>query len=211
MKGNTNLMTADFTTTMIILNGFVLFAMGLALISPRDRLKIWWRSRTGIQSLLADDGPPWPWLLVSGTVGYALLVWGMFTWKNDVGFDRSTLLVGLIQSLTVLVFVTRDILFLQWCRLTRMRAPLLKGMLYLGLYYIAAVILSIVFGISSTAHGRNVLALLTPAGAFDAATSSYSPMLFVEFSIQIALIVLLLLATTAKLRPTPVTAAFAKS
>jgi len=189
-----------FASFMVGVNGFVLFAMGLAMISPHDRLKIWWRSRVGVRSLLAEDGPPWPWLVISGITGYALLAWGMFAWKKDVGFDRSALLVGLIQSLAVLAFVTRDILFLQWCRLTRMRAPLLKGMLYLGLYYIAATVLSVVFGISSTVRGREALALSTPAGAFDNATSSYSHILFVGFSIQVALIILLLMATAARLR-----------
>jgi hypothetical protein len=190
-----------FVRFMVGLNGFVLFAMGLAMITPADHLKVWWRSRGGIRSLLAEDGPPWPWLLLSGVLGYVMLVAGMFAWRNGVGFDASALRSGLLQSVTVLVYVTRDILFLQWCRLTRMRAPLMKGFLYLGLYYIAAIVLGITFGISSAMRGQSILALLTPAGAFDTAISTHSmSWVLAGLSIQIAVSVLLLLATTTRLR-----------
>jgi voltage-gated potassium channel Kch len=193
-----------FVRFMATVNGFVLFAMGLAMISSYDRLKFWWRTRSGVRSLLAEDGPPWPWLVVSGTVGYALLVWGMLAWKNVVGFDRDVLLAGLLQFLTVLVYVIRDILFLQWCRLTRMRAPLLKGFLFVALYYIAAIVLSVVTGVSSDIRGRTAFAVLTPAGAFDTGTSHSAllPGIFAGLAIQMAVIVLLLLATAARLRRT---------
>lgn len=195
------LQSEGFARFMVGVNGLVLFAMGLAMVSPADHLKIWWRTRRGVRSLLAEDGPPWAWLVMSGVLGYVVLVLGMFAWRNAVGFERSALLSGLLQSATVLVYVTRDILFLQWCRLTRMRAPVLKGFLYLGLYYISAGVLSATFGISSEMRGQTVVALLTPVGAFDAAMSKYSLMwVLVGLCIQIAVIVLLLLATSARLR-----------
>lgn len=199
----------DFAKFMVTLNGFVLFAMGLAMITPYDRLKIWWRSRTGIQSLFDGDGPPWPWLIVSGMVGYALLVWGMFAWKNDVGFDTGSLLSGLLQSITVLIFVISNILFLQWCRLTRMRAPVLKGFLYLALYYIAALVLSIVFGISSQMRAETVFALLTPVGAFEIGPSKRGllPEVIAGLVSQLVVIFVLLNATAFRLRRTAATLA----
>ena len=38
----------------------------------------------------------------------------------------NTLQTAALQLLVVLVFVTRDVLFLQWCMLTRLRQPVVK-------------------------------------------------------------------------------------
>ena len=127
----------------------------------------------------------------------------MFAWKNDVGFEARALLSGLLQSVTILIFVSRDILFLQWCRLTRMRAPLLKGFLYLGLYYIAAAVLSAVFGAgpNHATRAQTVLALLTPTGAFEIGPQRTSMLSAVAIGlvIQLAAIIAILTATTRKL------------
>jgi len=194
---------AAFVTVMVIINAFILFAMGLAMISPHDHLKIWWRQRSGFESLLAEDSPPLPWLVVSATTAYILLMWGMFAWKNDVGFDARALLSGLLQSVTILIYVTRDILFLQWCRLTKMRAPVLKGFLYLALYYIAAVVLTVVFGAQDHyTRGQAVMALLTPAGAFEIgpAKTATLPEVVAGLVIQIAAIIFIMAATANKLK-----------
>ncbi|MGA9473691.1 MAG: hypothetical protein WBV36_14590 [Terriglobales bacterium] len=199
----TPLQGANFVTVMVIINAFILFAMGLAMISPHDHLKIWWRQRSGFESLLAEDSPPLPWLVVSATTAYILLMWGMFAWKNDVGFDARALLSGLLQSVTILIYVTRDILFLQWCRLTKMRAPVLKGFLYLALYYIAAVVLTVVFGAQDHyTRGQAVMALLTPAGAFEIgpAKTATLPEVVAGLVIQVAAIIFIMAATANKLK-----------
>ena len=69
--------------------------------------------------------------------------------------------------LVVLVFITRDILFIQWCTLTRMRQPVLKGFFFLCLYYVAAAVVSAIAGISGEASGITALSILTPVGIFD--------------------------------------------
>jgi len=66
----------------------------------------------------------------------------------------------------VLVFVTRDVLFLQWCMLTRLRQPVVKGVLYLGLYYAAAAVLIVLATVSSPNAGQWMTALLTPVQSF---------------------------------------------
>jgi hypothetical protein len=198
-----------FASTMASFNGIVLFLMGLALITPYDRLKIWWRSRRGIQSLFDEDGPPWPWLLISATIAYLLLVWGMFVWRNDIGgLAQYALLQGLLESITVLIFVTSDILFLQWCRLTHMRAPLLKGILYLGLYYVAAIVLSTAFGAASgDLNHSKVLALLTPFAAFDVKPSNmaFLPAVIAGLGVQLIVIFILLRMIAARLRHSALT------
>jgi hypothetical protein len=190
-------------TLMVSFNGIILFAMGLATITSYERLKVWWRTRSQTRwSLFAEDGPPWPWLVLSSTVGYLLLVWGLLTWKNVLGFDRDTLAAGLVQFLAVLIYVTRDVLFIQWSRLTHMRAPVVKGFLYVSLYYVAAIILASVFGVRSETTRSTVLALLTPAGVLenDVLGYRYSAAVFAGMAIQLAIIFFLLIAIAAKAR-----------
>ena len=166
-------------------------------------MKIWWRERHGFESLLAEDSPPLPWLVVSAATAYILLMWGMFAWKNDVGFEAHALLSGLLQSVTILIFVSRDILFLQFFRLTKMRAPLLKGFLYLALYYIAAAVLSAVFGAgpNHSTRAQTVLALLTPTEAFEIGPQRTSVLSAVVAGlvIQVAAIIAIMSATARKL------------
>jgi len=203
--GWVNLHAQNFASFMVFVNGFFLFAMGLAMITPYERLKIWWRTRSGVASWLAEDGLPWPWLALSSAVGYGFLVWGMFAWKNHVGFEREVLVKSLVQSLVVAIYITRDIMFIQWCRLTHMRAPVLKGLLYAGLYYVAAGVLSAVVGVSSVRQGRAVYSLLTPAGALELGTSGWptSGAVFAGIGMQVGIIVLLVAAIAARLRRTP--------
>lgn len=193
---------AAFVSTMVGINAAILFAMGLAMISPYDHLKIWWRQRYGLESLLAEDSPPLPWLVVSAATAYVLLMWGMFVWKSDVGIQGRALLGGLLESVTILIFVSRDILFLQWCRLTKMRAPILKGFLYLALYYIGTVVLATVFAAASREHRADVVgALLTPVGAFEIGPEKTHllPSVVIGLVLQLAAIITLLTLTSRRL------------
>lgn len=192
-----------FIKFMVAINGIILFAMGLAMLTSYERLKVWWRTRAQTpRALFAEDGPQWPWLALSAAVGYGLLIWGLFAWKNTLGFEAGALKASLVEFAIVLIFITRDITFIQWCRLTRMRAPVLKGVLFAGLYYVAAIVLSAVFSVYSEAGGRNAYALLTPVGAFE--TGPFNPhfpvAVFVGMGIQLAVIVFLETAIMARLR-----------
>jgi hypothetical protein len=69
--------------------------------------------------------------------------------------------------LLVAVFVTRDVLFLQWCMLTRLRQPVVKGFMFLCLYYAAAAVIATLATVTSANAGSWAVALLTPAGVFD--------------------------------------------
>jgi hypothetical protein len=200
----------QFATLMVLINAIILFAMGLATITSSERLKVWWRTqRQNPWSLFAEDGPPWPWLVLSAVVAYLLLVWGLFAWKNALGFDRGNLQAGLVQFLVVSVYVTRDVLFIQWSRLTHMRAPVLKGFLYVCLYYIAAATLSGVFAVRSSRSAPTVLALFTPAGVLvDEVIGFHYPMVvFVGLAIQLGIIVVLLAAISARVRHSAVLSA----
>jgi hypothetical protein len=155
-------------TFMVSINGAILFAMGLATLTPQERLKVWWRQRAiGTTSLFSEDGLPWPWLALSAVVAYALMVWGLLAWRLSMDFHTRTLGTAAVQLLVVLVFITRDILFIQWCTLTRMRQPVLKGFFFLCLYYVAAAVVSAIAGISGENSGITTLSILTPVGVFD--------------------------------------------
>jgi ABC-type transport system involved in multi-copper enzyme maturation permease subunit len=192
-----------FIGFMVAMNGVILFSMGLALLTTSEKMRVWWRTRSATHwALFAEDGPQWPWLVLSAAVGYGLLVWGLFAWKNELGFGPEALKTGLVEFVVVLIFIARDITFIQWCRLTRMRAPVLKGVLFVGLYYVAAIVLSTVVGVYSEAQGRGIRALLTPAGAFETLPFSphFSLEVFVGMGIQLGAIVLLEMAIMARLR-----------
>ncbi len=153
---------------VVAINGLILFLMGLATLTPQERLKVWRRRRaTGESKVFADDGLSWPWLSVSALVAYALMIWGLLAWDRALPLDSGTLQTAAIRMLLVLVFVTRDVLFLQWCMLTRLRQPVVKGALFLCLYYAAAAVLITLAGVSSDGAGRWMMALLTPVQVFD--------------------------------------------
>jgi len=194
----------SFAKYMIAINGLILFAMGLAMLTSPEKLRVWWRTHNETRWSIFRGG--WSAMAMAGTsaaVGYGLLLWGLFTWKNALGFESRALKVGLLEFAVVLIYITRDIAFIQWCRLTRMRAPVLKGILFVGLYYVAAIVLSVVGGVYSATQGRYFYSVLTPGGSVRARSSqpSFSSGGLCWYGIQLGLIVLLEIATMARLRP----------
>jgi hypothetical protein len=185
------------------MNGLILFLMGLATLTPQERLKVWRRKRaTGEAAVFADDGLPWPWLGISAIVAYGLMVWGLLAWDHTLPLGMSTLQTAAVQLLLVLVFVTRDVLFLQWCMLTRLRQPVVKGVLYLCLYYAAAAVLTAMGAVSSEATGHWVLALLTPVQAFDPEVRglAFPAATYVGLALQMGLIGVVLTAISSRLQ-----------
>src|SRR6185312_6611932 len=158
----------DFATLMVGLNTLILALMGLATLTPHERLKIWWRRNHSKQAgIFAEDGLPWPWLAVSAVIAYGLMIWGLSAWKGSLGYNPKAFQSAAIQLLGILIFITRDVLFIQWCTLTRMRAPALKGILLLGLYYVTTIIIAIVLNISSYETSLKFANLVTPGGVFN--------------------------------------------
>jgi hypothetical protein len=158
----------EFTSFMVAINGLILFVVGLATLTPHERLKVWWRQRgSGTTGLFSEDGLPWPWLALSALVAYALMVWGLLAWRFALDFHTRSLALAAVQLLIVLVFITRDVLFIQWCTLTRFRQPVIKGFLFLSLYYMAAGVVTAISAIGSESTGMTAMRILTPVGIFD--------------------------------------------
>ena len=188
--------------------------MGLATLTPAERLKIWVRKRAaGEVSLFSDEGLPWPWLALSAVLAYVLLVWGILAWRNALPLEPGTLSGAAVQLLAVLIYVTRDVLFVQWCRLTRLRQPVVKGILYLCLYYATAGVLSLLLATSSEDLGLQVLSLLTPFGILDSRIKGlhFPSGMYWGMALQLGVIAMLILTISRRLyRPTtPPTVAMA--
>ncbi len=182
------------------MNGVFLFLMGLATLTPQERLKVW-RRTADKSTLFSDDGLPWPWLGISAVVAYALMVWGLLAWDHALPLESTTLQAAAIRLLLVLVFVTRDVLFLQWCMLTRLRQPVVKGVLFLGLYYAAAAVVTGLAAVSSEHAARFVLALLTPVQVFDPEIkgAAFPGITYAGLLLQIGVIGVVLMAINSRL------------
>jgi hypothetical protein len=118
---------------------------------------------------------------------------GLLVWRRTLPIDAMLFLDVAFQSLVVCVFVVRDVLFVQWCRLTRLRSPVIKGFLYLCLYYAASVIVAGVFAFGSSAQSEQVLNILTPYWVFTEQDSGAMLSGSVEAGLVLQLIVIGLL------------------
>jgi hypothetical protein len=187
----------ELATFMVALNGAILFLIGLGSLTPQERLKVWWRGRAeGTSSMFSEEGLPWPWLVLSAMVAYALMAWGLLTWRLSLDFHPRSLRAAALEMLVILIFITRDILFIQWCTLTRLRQPVLKGVLFLCLYYGSAGVVIALASVSGDAASVAALNLLTPFGVFDPRTewghSAIST--YIGMALQIGLIAAILVA-----------------
>ena len=200
----------ELASFMVAVNGAILFLVGLGSLTPLERLKVWWRERAeGTANMFSENGLPWPWLLLSGVVAYAFMVWDILAWRMALDFHSRSLRTAALELLVVLIFITRDILFIQWCTLTRLRQPVLKGVLFLCLYYATAGVVIAISSISGEAAAISAMNLLTPFGIFDprsewghSAISTYGGM-----ALQVGLIAMILVAISNRLgRPSLVPA-----
>jgi hypothetical protein len=185
------------------INGPILFLMGLATLTPQERLKVWRRRRvSGESKVFADDGLPWPWLAISALVAYALMIWGLLAWSHTLPLDSGTLQSAAIRLLIVAVFVTRDVLFLQWCMLTRLRQPIVKGALFLCLYYGAASVLTVLAAVTSQEAGNWMVSLLTPVRVFEPEVhgAAFPAAAYVGLVVQLVAIAAVLVAIDSRLQ-----------
>ena len=84
-------------------NALFLFLIGVAALSPHEKLKIWWRKwKAGEGSYFSSDGLPWPWLVLAAIIGYAMLAaealglrsavplgewaWGLSRWPSRLSW-----------------------------------------------------------------------------------------------------------------------------
>ncbi len=185
----------DVAHIAIVLNGMFLLLIGLATLAPQEKLKVWWRRRAaGQEKYLSPDGLPWPWLAIAAVIAYAMLAAEAAGMRNAMPLSTWQLGNAAIQLLAFLVFLTRDILFLQWCNLTHMKRPVFKGFLYLCLYYAAAGIIGGAVGTVSEAAADFIFGLTIPFTVlgWKSLAPADVPGLYVGLVLQVVVVVFLL-------------------
>jgi hypothetical protein len=152
---------AEVTAGYLALNCVILYAVGLATLTPVARLKTWWRnSARDIRFYWSDDGPPWPWIAASAGVALLLFFFEAAFSTRYIPFESWSVPALAGRLFILLVFAVRDILFLQWCTTKGFKRPVATGMFFLALYYFTV---SIVSGFLY----KQSLGWFTPLGAFD--------------------------------------------
>jgi len=191
------------TMGYLALNFLILYAIGLAMLTPRERLKAWSRrSSYSLKGYWSENGPPWPWMAASA--GAAFLVFALEAVASSRTIPLAYWPIPAFRLLVLLSYAVRDILFLQWCTSTRMKGPIVGGILLLLLYYISVVVLL------STLPGSAWLqafagAILTPVAALFGADVRSS---LIGALVNTAVSILLLSAIRRRLaRPASVLAA----
>jgi hypothetical protein len=199
----------DIAAFAVGLNGVILFAVGLATLTPHERLKVWWRRRAaGEERYFSESGLPWPWLAATALVAYVLLLAEAAGLRGSIALDRWQLGPAALRLLTVLIFVTWNILFLQWCNLTHMKRPLVKGVLYLCLYYVSVSIIGGVSSIGAESRARLIFELFTPFAVFKSEGPALGsrPGPYICLALQLLLILGILKVIADRLnRPAPAT------
>jgi hypothetical protein len=206
-RGNSFSTAADFVTFMVFTNGIIFFFLGLAMLSTSERIDP--ETLLSPRSFFSGSGLQWPWLMVSAIVSYLMLIWGLYMWKDQLGFDRYLMGWGAISLLIVLIFVARDVLFIQWCKLTRLRSPLVKGVLFLCLYYAGAAVLYTVLDVTSHRAATGLANALTPVAAFTYKSALIPASAALGIVIQVMTIAFLISAVRGRVEQTDMVPAVA--
>jgi hypothetical protein len=179
------------------LNFVILWVIGLASLTPPARLRSGWvRASSSAAFYWSEDGLPWPWMAASALAAFLVFLLEAVVARRFIPFSEwhlGSLAAGL---LVLLVFAVRDVLFLQWCVLKGFRSPVVKGMLFLFLYYITAFTLSGFFFHSG-------LVWFTPLGALADADLAAPLDVLVGVVLQLAMSVYLVFSIRRRLAPSP--------
>ena len=195
---------ADISPGFLALNLVILYAVGFATLTPPARLKTWLRqSAQDARYYWSDDGPPWPWMAASAIAAFLLFVLEAAVSAKFIPFSNWSIPMVAGQLFVLLVFAVRDVLFMQWCAVKGFQRPVIKGVLFLTLYYATAFTITGFFFRSSPG-------LLTPLGAFSDPLLGPSYSTIIGVLLQIAVSAVLLNAIRQRLAiPVPSSAASA--
>ena len=196
----------EFCSMMVTLNAVLLFILGATMLPSHEDLRIWWRGRhAGQESYWSERGLAWPWLVLLALIAYGMLAAQASFWKG-LPVDEWPLAKAGFEMAVLLIFITRDLLFMQYCYLTKMRRPLAGGILFLGLYYFAVFILSVTVDAVSPARVAYVYAFQPFYALIDGANTSA---VMIGALLQVPVIAFLLWAISRVLSQRPVEGAAA--
>jgi hypothetical protein len=186
---------SDVAAGYLALNFMILYAVGLATLTPPGRLKSWSRcSASSAPFYWSDDGPPWPWMAASAIAAFLLFVLEAVAARHFIPFSEWAVGAVAGRLFVLLVFAVRDVLFLQWRALKGVAGPVVKGMLFVILYYFTAFTIAGFFF-------HPALAWFTPLGAFVDAEVATPVSIAVGVLLQIAASIYLLFIIRQRLAP----------
>ncbi|MGQ0549964.1 MAG: hypothetical protein ACT4PY_09905 [Armatimonadota bacterium] len=147
---------------MLTFNAVIFFVLGVGLLRGRDRLR-------RLQAAGAGGGwlaKIWPVPFVGlGALSVGLAVVAILHLTRAGAGRPWDLGLATFKTVFFTLWLARDTLFLQWMNLRRGRRPMVRGVLYVGVYYACVMILLIALDFFRTSAGVTVAAVLAPGSA----------------------------------------------
>lgn len=155
----------DAQSILFGVNILLFFIFGFILLRNRNQVR---RALHGGSAASIGRLEMWPspYLFLGALIVGAAMVL-VIQWKRDPSLEWS-LTVGIFRVFFFAFWLICDFLFLQWMKIQRSAHPLAMGVLYLGVYYICAII--VVSSLSLWQNPFTAIFLPTPLFALDTAS-----------------------------------------
>lgn len=149
-------------SALLAVNILLFFIFGFILLRNRNQVR---RVLHGGSAASMGRLEVWPapYLFLGALIVGAAMVL-VIQWKRDPSLEWS-LTVGIFRVFFFAFWLICDFLFLQWMKIQRSAHPLVMGVLYLGVYYVCAII--VVSSLSLWHNAFTALFLPTPLFALD--------------------------------------------
>jgi len=191
----------DAHSMITFLNLSLFFGLGLTVMRNRDRL----RRRLSELGERASGwlAAFWPATYVLGgflAIGLALLV---VIGRRFAGAEQWSLGAAYVSLVLAAFWLARDVMFIQWMMLTRVRRPLLMSMIYLMVYYTCMGTLLGAFGLMQSAARLPFAAIFLPAFGLGLSAKGWEPhraAWLVAVAAQVPILCLLAMLKKQKLR-----------
>ncbi|MGB6874536.1 MAG: hypothetical protein WBD87_00745 [Candidatus Acidiferrales bacterium] len=157
----------EVQSALLSVNILLFFIFGFILLRNRNQIRrLLHGGAAGSMGRL--EAWPAPYLFLGALiVGTAMVL--MIQWKRDPSLEWS-LAVAIFRVAYFAFWLICDFLFLQWMKLQRSAHPLVMGVLYLGVYYVCAII--VVLSLHLTHNPFTAIFLPTPLFVLDTASWS---------------------------------------
>ncbi len=160
----------DVQSELLALNIGLFFIFGFILLRNRNRMR---RRLHSIEAgpIALESIWPAPYIFLGAIlVGAAMIL--VIQWKRDPSLEWS-LTVAIFRVIYFAVWISCDLLFLQWMNLRRGRHPLPLGVLYLIVYYVCAGLVA--GALHLTQNPFTAIFLPTPLWELNSGAVDHSP------------------------------------
>lgn len=165
-----NLAPLQSQSVLFGINIVLFFIFGFILLRNRNRMRRRLHSIEAAPTALESIWPA-PYIFLGAIlVGAAMII--VIQWKRDPSLEWS-LAVAIFRVIYFAVWISFDLLFLQWMNLRRGRHPLPLGVLYLVVYYVCAGL--VVGALHLTQNPFTAIFLPTPLWELNTALWSAKP------------------------------------